>query len=57
MATQETIKDIFKESVCGVCGNCGINQYYSILDNFIEYDSIFFSFREIIALSLNLQVK
>lgn len=50
------ISDAFEQNTCGVCGNCEINQFFNINDNFIEYCGIFYSFREILATALDLQV-
>jgi hypothetical protein len=53
---QINVSDIFEQSTCSICGCCEINQYFDINDNFVEYFGVYFSFREIISDSLNLQV-
>lgn len=51
------VSDKFDQSTCAVCGDCGINQFFSINDNFIEYNETFYSLREILASALDFQVK
>jgi hypothetical protein len=51
------VSDTFDQSTCGVCGDCEINQYFSINDNFIEYNGTFYSLREILTSALDFQVK
>lgn len=50
------VSDVFKNSTCGLCGNCELNQYFSINDKFIEYNGVYCSFREILAVAVDLVV-
>lgn len=50
------VSDTFEQSTCGVCGDCEINQYFSVNDNFIEYNGTFYSLREILVSALDFQV-
>lgn len=56
MAVHRSISDVFKQSFCGVCGDSGISQFYSIIDSFIEYSGVFYSLREILTEALDLHV-
>lgn len=50
------VSDKFDQSTCGVCGDCEINQYFAINENFIEYQGTFYSLREILSSALDFQV-
>ncbi|KAG5671350.1 hypothetical protein PVAND_001552 [Polypedilum vanderplanki] len=50
------ITDTFKENICGICGCKDINQYFDVNDNFIEYYNVYYSFREILLESLDIQI-
>lgn len=57
MASKEIkVIDVFEENTCNICGCNDINQYFGINDNFIEYRGTFYSFRELLAESLGLNV-
>lgn len=56
MALASKVSDIFKQGECGVCGCTEVNRYFSIQDNYIDYNGSFVSYQEIIAESLDFQV-
>lgn len=45
----------FESKMCTLCGLIGVNQYFQINSNFIEYNGIYHSLHEILneALSIN----
>jgi hypothetical protein len=55
-SNQIKISDYFEQNTCSICGDTGVNQFFSVNDNFIDYCGVFYSFREIFADALDLQV-
>ena len=39
--------DRFYKNTCGVCGNNDINQYFNVDTNFVDYNGIYLSLREV----------
>lgn len=47
----------FYDSTCQVCGSKGINQYFSISDDFIDYNGKFYSLKKVLKDALDVDVR
>lgn len=56
MSSVHEISEKFKQSFCGICSDCKINQYYSVDTSFIDYNGTYYSLREILIEALDLHV-
>lgn len=50
------IESVYEENTCTTCGRFGVDQYTSIIDNYIKYKNQLVSFIEIIRITLDYQV-
>lgn len=56
MDKNKIINDRFHKSTCGVCCTYEVNQYFSIDNNFIDYNKSLISFRKILSETLDFDV-